>query len=101
MTPRPTAPPARPHPAADAAGDDKRGEPSAAIRVVGKEVYAIIDARMDAHAEPVTKLQRVGRPSPTVIADAIHAEAAVTACHVNAPDVVRQPKPAPHRRHRA
>ncbi|MDR3537920.1 MAG: DUF1028 domain-containing protein [Acetobacteraceae bacterium] len=45
--------------AADAAGGDKRGKQSAAIRVHGEEAYALIDARVDEHAQPVTELRRV------------------------------------------
>jgi uncharacterized Ntn-hydrolase superfamily protein len=45
--------------AADAAGGDKRGKQSAAIRVMGQEAYAIVDARVDEHAEPVIELRRV------------------------------------------
>jgi len=45
--------------AADEAGGDKRGKQSAAIRVHGPEAYAIIDARVDEHVEPVAELRRV------------------------------------------
>jgi uncharacterized Ntn-hydrolase superfamily protein len=45
--------------AADKAGGDRLGKQSAAIRVHGKEAYAIIDARVDDHAEPVAELRRV------------------------------------------
>ena len=47
--------------AADAAGGDKRGKQSAALRVHADEVYALIDIRVDEHAEPISELRRVLR----------------------------------------
>jgi uncharacterized Ntn-hydrolase superfamily protein len=47
--------------AGDRAGGDKRGKQSAALRVHADEVYALIDIRVDEHAEPVTELRRVMR----------------------------------------
>ena len=45
--------------AGDAAGGDKRGRQSAAIRVHGFEDYAELDLRVDDHADPFTELQRL------------------------------------------
>lgn len=45
--------------AADAAGGDKRGKQSAALRVQGTETYPLIDARVDDHPQPVLELRRV------------------------------------------
>src|SRR5699024_9683157 len=45
--------------AGQAAGGDKRGKQSAALYVVDKEDYALIDLRVDEHEEPVAELQRV------------------------------------------
>jgi len=45
--------------AGQAAGGDKRGRQSAAIKVLGKEAYATLDLRVDEHANPVTELRRV------------------------------------------
>ena len=45
--------------AGDAAGGDKRGRQSAALRVHHTEDYALLDLRVDEHAQPVTELRRV------------------------------------------
>jgi uncharacterized Ntn-hydrolase superfamily protein len=45
--------------AGDAAGGDKRGRQSAALRVHGREDYPWIDLRVDEHARPVSELRRV------------------------------------------
>lgn len=45
--------------AGDAAGGDKRGRQSAALRVQGIEDYAELDLRVDDHADPFTELQRL------------------------------------------
>jgi uncharacterized Ntn-hydrolase superfamily protein len=47
--------------AGDAAGGDKRGKQSAALRVHADEVYALIDIRVDEHSEPISELRRVLR----------------------------------------
>jgi uncharacterized Ntn-hydrolase superfamily protein len=47
--------------AGDGAGGDMRGKQSAALRVHADEVYALLDIRVDEHAEPVTELRRVLR----------------------------------------
>lgn len=41
------------------AGGDKRGKQSAAIYIVDKEQYPLIDLRVDEHENPVNELQRV------------------------------------------
>ena len=45
--------------AGDRAGGDMRGKQSAALKVVGSEVYANVDLRVDEHREPVAELRRV------------------------------------------
>ena len=45
--------------AGQAAGGDKRGKQSAALRVHHLEDYAAIDLRVDEHADPVAELRRV------------------------------------------
>jgi uncharacterized Ntn-hydrolase superfamily protein len=45
--------------AGDAAGGDKRGRQSAAIRVQGAEDYPELDLRVDDHESPFTELQRL------------------------------------------
>ena len=45
--------------AGQAAGGDKRGRQSAALRVVGTEPYPYLDLRVDDHADPVAELRRV------------------------------------------
>lgn len=45
--------------AGQAAGGDKRGRQSAALRVVGTEPYPYLDLRVDDHADPVRELRRV------------------------------------------
>ncbi|MDF1522793.1 MAG: DUF1028 domain-containing protein [Trueperaceae bacterium] len=45
--------------AGQAAGGDKRGKQSAALKVVDREDYPFIDLRVDEHADPIPELQRV------------------------------------------
>jgi uncharacterized Ntn-hydrolase superfamily protein len=45
--------------AGEAAGGDKRGRQSAALRVVSKEDYADLDLRVDDHADPLAELARL------------------------------------------
>ncbi len=45
--------------AGQAAGGDKRGKQSAALRVHHLEDYAWLDLRVDDHADPITELRRV------------------------------------------
>lgn len=45
--------------AGEAAGGDKRGKQSAALRVQGLEDYAELDLRVDDHADPLAELQRL------------------------------------------
>lgn len=45
--------------AGQAAGGDKRGQQSAALRVVGDEAHALVDLRVDEHVAPVAELRRV------------------------------------------
>src|ERR1700728_2470082 len=47
--------------AGDAAGGDKRGKQSAALRIHDTEAYALLDIRVDEHAEPVRELRRILR----------------------------------------
>ena len=45
--------------AGEAAGGDKRGKQSAALRIQGDEDYPEIDLRVDDHVEPMQELQRL------------------------------------------
>jgi uncharacterized Ntn-hydrolase superfamily protein len=45
--------------AGDAAGGDKRGRQSAALKLYHVQPYALLDLRVDEHADPVTELRRV------------------------------------------
>ena len=45
--------------AGQAAGGDKRGKQSAALKVFNKEHYAWLDVRVDEHRHPVAELRRV------------------------------------------
>ena len=45
--------------AGQAAGGDKRGKQSAALKVYGQEAYPWLDLRVDEHASPVAELRRV------------------------------------------
>jgi uncharacterized Ntn-hydrolase superfamily protein len=47
--------------AGEAAGGDKRGRQSAAIRIWTGEVYPAIDIRVDDHADPLGELRRLWR----------------------------------------
>ncbi len=83
--------------AGEAAGGDKRGKQSAALRIHGDEDYPELDVRVDDHAEPVTELRRLyavslqrfqpfvaclpGRLSPAGELDRGRIEARVEAFH--------------------
>jgi len=45
--------------AGQAAGGDKRGRQSAAMRIVGSETHPVLDLRVDDHADPVAELRRL------------------------------------------
>ncbi|MFO7545479.1 MAG: DUF1028 domain-containing protein [Trueperaceae bacterium] len=45
--------------AGQAAGGDKRGKQSAAVRVVEEEEYPLVDLRVDEHDDPIVELRRV------------------------------------------
>lgn len=45
--------------AGEAAGGDKRGRQSAALRIQGPEDYPELDLRVDDHADPLAELQRL------------------------------------------
>jgi uncharacterized Ntn-hydrolase superfamily protein len=45
--------------AGEAAGGDKRGKQSAALRIQGDEDHPELDLRVDDHAEPIVELQRL------------------------------------------
>jgi len=45
--------------AGEAAGGDKRGKQSAALRIHGDEDYPALDIRVDDHIEPITELTRL------------------------------------------
>jgi uncharacterized Ntn-hydrolase superfamily protein len=47
--------------AGDAAGGDKRGKQSAALRVHADEAYPLLDIRADEHPAPITELRRILR----------------------------------------
>lgn len=45
--------------AGQAAGGDKRGRQSAALKVVDTQLYPIVDLRSDEHHDPVSELERI------------------------------------------
>jgi uncharacterized Ntn-hydrolase superfamily protein len=45
--------------AGEAAGGDKRGRQSAALRIFGTEEYPLLDLRVDDHADPLAELARL------------------------------------------
>ena len=45
--------------AGEAAGGDKRGKQSAALRIVSTEHYPMLDLRVDDHADPLSELRRL------------------------------------------
>jgi uncharacterized Ntn-hydrolase superfamily protein len=45
--------------AGEAAGGDKRGRQSAALRIVGTELYPELDLRVDDHPDPIAELYRI------------------------------------------
>jgi len=45
--------------AGQAAGGDKRGKQSAAVKVYHREIYPLVDLRVDEHRHPVAELRRV------------------------------------------
>ena len=83
--------------AGEAAGGDKRGKQSAALRIHGDEEHAELDLRVDDHAEPIVELRRLhavslqrfqpfvaclaGRHHPTGELDRARIEARIEAFH--------------------
>ena len=83
--------------AGEAAGGDKRGKQSAALRLHGDEDYPMLDIRVDDHTEPLLELQRLyqksrerflpftaclaGRHDPVGLTDRAAIEARVQAYH--------------------
>jgi uncharacterized Ntn-hydrolase superfamily protein len=83
--------------AGEAAGGDKRGKQSAALRIHGDEDHAELDIRVDDHAEPVAELRRLydvslqrfqpfvaclaGRRDPVGELDRVRIEARIEAFH--------------------
>lgn len=83
--------------AGEAAGGDKRGKQSAALRIHGDEDYPELDIRVDDHAEPMIELRRLydvslqrfqpfvaclaGRHNPAGELDRARIEARVEAFH--------------------
>jgi uncharacterized Ntn-hydrolase superfamily protein len=51
--------------AAEAAGGDKRGRQSAALLVHGSKEWAVVDIRVDDHADPLAELARLEKASRT------------------------------------
>jgi len=49
--------------AGEAAGGDKRGKQSAALLIHGSEEWAMLDLRVDDHADPIAELARLERVS--------------------------------------
>jgi uncharacterized Ntn-hydrolase superfamily protein len=49
--------------AGEAAGGDKRGKQSAALRIHSTEEYPLLDLRVDDHADPLAELDRLERVS--------------------------------------
>jgi len=85
--------------AGEAAGGDKRGRQSAALRIHGDEDHAELDLRVDDHAEPITELRRLhavslqrfqpfvaclaGRHDPVGELDRARIEARIEAFHAS------------------
>jgi uncharacterized Ntn-hydrolase superfamily protein len=83
--------------AGEAAGGDKRGKQSAALRIQGDQGYPELDLRVDDHAEPIAELRRLydvsllrfqpfvaclaGRDDPTGELDRSRIEARIEAFH--------------------
>ena len=79
--------------AGEAAGGDKRGRQSAALRIHGDEDHPQLDMRVDDHLEPIIELQRLyqvsldrfqpfaaclaGRHNPVGIIDRVQIEARI------------------------
>src|SRR5262249_60538421 len=49
--------------AGEAAGGDKRGKQSAALRIHGEEEWSDLDLRVDDHPDPLAELERLERGS--------------------------------------
>jgi uncharacterized Ntn-hydrolase superfamily protein len=49
--------------AGEAAGGDKRGKQSAALRIYGEEEWSALDLRVDDHADPLAELERLEQVS--------------------------------------
>jgi uncharacterized Ntn-hydrolase superfamily protein len=94
--------------AGDAAGGDKRGKQSTALRIHGDEDYPELDLRVDDHAEPFLELRRLyavslqrfqpflhclpGRHHPTGVTDRAEIEARIEAFHAARAAPVQPPR---------
>lgn len=83
--------------AGEAAGGDKRGKQSAALRIHGNQDYPQLDMRVDDHADPIAELQRLyqvslerfqpfvaclaGRDNPVGLTDRVQIEASIARFH--------------------
>ena len=59
--------------AGEAAGGDKRGRQSAAIRVVEERPYPYLDLRVDEHSDPVVELRRIYEVAKTEVQALVEA----------------------------
>jgi uncharacterized Ntn-hydrolase superfamily protein len=87
--------------AGEAAGGDKRGKQSAALKICSRDPYSDLDIRTDDHADPLAELRRLlavsreryavfrtflaGRDSPCGIYDRAEIDAAIAAAEATAP----------------
>ena len=76
--------------AAQAAGGDKRGRQSAAVAVIGAELYRRVDLRVDEHPDPVAELRRVADVASAQLAPFVAGMPKRGGAAVPAPDAVVQ-----------
>ncbi len=83
--------------AGEAAGGDKRGKQSAALRIHGAEIYPELDMRVDDHLDPIVELHRLyqvslerfqpfvaclaGRRDPVGLTDRVLIESSISRFH--------------------
>ena len=73
---------------AQSVGGDKRGRQSAAVKVMGREIYARVDLRVDEHPDPIGELRRVAEVARLQLAPFIAGMPKRDAEATAAPDTV-------------
>lgn len=82
------------------AGGDLRGDRSVAVRVVGEEVFPLVDLRVDDHDQPIAELWRLYRLAQGQLFPFVRALPTRANPHGHFEDVREQLSPTPEERRR-